>query len=91
MKDILKEMIKETTRTTKENEYDKQIERNNDDILYEEEKYNEEMDILSSDEDTGLYTDQEKINGRSSLRAHKKKISSKRKKTSSRWIKRSKW
>ena len=74
MKDMFKEMIKEMTTTTNENEYDKQIERNNHDISYEEERDDEELDILSFDEDTDLYIDQETINGRSSLRAHKKKI-----------------
>ena len=74
MKDMFKEMIKEMTTTTKENEYEKQIERNNDDISYEKEQEDEEMDILSSDEDTNLYTDQDTTkNVRSSQTAHKKK------------------
>ena len=90
MKNMCIEMIKEMTTTTKENEYDKQIEINNDDISYEELKDDEEMEILSSDEDTDLYIDQEPTNRRSSLRVHKKKTASKRKKTSSRRSKRSK-
>ena len=91
MKDMFKEMMKEVTTTNINNELNQQTARNNDDISYEEEQEDEEMDILSSDEDTDLYTDQETTRTeRSSQRAQKKKMSSKRKKSSSRRSKRSK-
>ena len=90
MKDMFKEIIKEMTTTTKDNEYDNQIERNNDNISYEEEIDDADIEILSSDDDTDPYTDQKPTNERSSLRAHKNMTSSKRKKISSRRSKRSK-
>ena len=58
MKDMFKEMMTEMTTTNNNNENNKQTTCDNDDISYEEELEDEEMDILSSDEDTDLYTDQ---------------------------------
>ena len=88
MKDMFKEMVKEMTSTNREKSYGNQMKKNSDDIFNEEKKEDKEMDILSSDEDADLYSDQETSNGRRSLRAHKKKTSSKRKKTSDRRSKR---
>lgn len=34
-------------------------ERNIDNLSYEQDTYNEEMDIISLDEDMGLYTDEQ--------------------------------
>ena len=91
MKDMFKEMVKEMTSPS--NEIPSSVnegERKKDDTSDEEEKDDEEMEIISSDEDSDLYTAQVTTPGRSSLRVHKKKISSKRRKTSARRSKRSK-
>ena len=93
MKDMFKEMMTEMTTTNTNNENNEHTTRDNDDISYEEEQEDEEMDILSSDEDTDLYTDQEPTkmeNEKSIQRTQKNKMSSKRKKSSSRRSKRSK-
>ena len=57
MKDMFKVMMTEMTTTNTNNENNEQTTCDNDDISYEEEQEDEEMDILSSDEDTDLYTD----------------------------------
>lgn len=65
-------------------------ERNSDDISYEEEKDDKDMEMQSSKEDMNLYTDQEITSGRNNLSAYKKNTSSKIKKTSDRRSKRGK-
>ena len=88
---MFKEMVKEMTSSSNEiplsvnNE-----ERNSDEISDEEEKDDEEMEISSSDEDLDLYTEHVTTPDRISLRAHKKNISSKRKKPLARRSKRAK-
>ena len=91
IKGMFKEMVKEMTSSS--NEILSSVnntERNSDDISYKDEKYDEEMEIVSSDEDSDLYTEQVTTPDRISLSAHKKNISSKRKKTSTRRSKRAK-
>ena len=91
MKDMFKEMVKETTSPSNETPSSINKEkRKRDDTSDEEEKGDEELEIISSDEDSDLYTAQVTTPDRSSLRAHKKKISSKRRKTSARRSKRAK-
>ena len=55
-------------------------ERNIDNLSYEQDTYNEEMDIISLDEDMGLYTDEQTTSWRISILAHKKETTLKRKK-----------
>ena len=92
MKGMFKEMVKEMTSSSNEIPSTvNNVERNSDDISYENEKDDEEMEIISSDEELVLYTDQVTTLDRISLSAHKKKISSKGKNNSTRRINRAKW
>ena len=91
IKGMFKEMVKEMTSSS--NEIPSSVnntERNSDDISYKGEKGDEEMEIISSDEDSDLYTEQVTTPDRISVSAHKKNISCKRKKTSARRSKRAK-
>ena len=77
MKGMFKAMVKEMTSSSNEIPSTvNNVERNSDDISYEDEKDDEEIEIISSDEELVLYTEQVTTPDRSSLRAHKKKISS---------------
>ena len=91
MKGMFKEMVKEITSSS--NKIPSSVnneEQNNHYISDKKEKYDEEMEISSSDEDSDLYTEQVTTPDRISLRAHKKNGSYKRKKISARQSKRAK-